>query len=257
MQAQLLDGRTALVTGGARGIGRAVAERFAAAGARVCIADIDAAAAAAAAEAIGGFSVAIDVADETSTEAAVTACADHFGHLDIVVANAGVLHLAPVVDTALDDWQRVIRINLTGTFLTSRAAARRLLVQGNGGRIIIMSSLFGTRGGVENAAYSASKFGVIGLAESLAAELAPHDITVNAVCPGQVETEMMQNLFRDRAAIRGIDPETVRAEVVGRVPAGRMASAQEVADTLVFLASPMAGYVTGQSLIIDGGLSVG
>ena len=252
----LLDGRVALITGAASGIGRAIAERFAGAGAQVAVADIDAAAADETAHAVGGVSLAVDVADEASVDAAVAVCVAQFGRLDIAVANAGVLHLSRVVDTDLRAWRRVLDVNLTGAFLTARATARRLIEQGQGGRIILTSSLFGTRGGVENASYAASKFGVVGLAECLAAELAANGITVNAVCPGQVDTPMMQAFFRDRGALRGVDSRVVRDEVVGRIPSGRMATAAEVADVFVFLASPMAGYVTGQSIIVDGGMTV-
>lgn len=256
MSGRLLEGRTALVTGGGRGIGRAVVERFTQAGAQTAVADIDLEAANTVAAAADGYAVRVDVADEASVRAAFDACLKRYGRLDIVVANAGILHLSPVAETSLADWERVLRINLTGAFLTVRTAARRLIDQAEGGRIILTSSLYGTRGGAENGAYSASKFGVVGLMECLAAELAPHDITVNAVCPGQVQTEMMEAFFRDRGAIRGVDPDVIRTEVIGGVPAGRMATPFEVADIFVFLASPLSGYVTGQSVIVDGGLTV-
>jgi NAD(P)-dependent dehydrogenase (short-subunit alcohol dehydrogenase family) len=256
MTDRLLEGRAALITGGASGIGRGIAERFAQAGARVVIADIDTQAAQDVADSIGGYPVAVDVANESSVEAAFDASVQHLGRVDVVVANAGILHLSRVADTDLRSWQRVIDVNLTGTFLTARAAARRLLAQGHGGRIILTSSLFGTRGGVENGVYSASKFGVVGLAECLAAELAPHGITVNAVCPGQVDTRMMQTFFRDRGVLRQVDPDAIRDEVVARIPTGRMASTSEIADVFVFLASPMAAYITGQSVIVDGGIMV-
>jgi NAD(P)-dependent dehydrogenase (short-subunit alcohol dehydrogenase family) len=253
----LLEGQTALITGAAEGIGRAIAGRFRVAGCSVAVADIDRSAAEVAAAEISGYAVPLDVSDEHSVEAAFDACVARYGRLDIVVANAGVLHLSRVVDTDLTVWEQVLRVNLTGAFLTARAGARRLTAQGGGGRILLTSSLFGTRGGVENAAYSASKFGIIGLTECLAAELAASGITVNAVCPGQVDTEMMQRFFRDRGRVRGVDPDTVRDDTVARVPAGRMASPAEVADIFVFLASPMATYITGQSVIVDGGMSVG
>jgi NAD(P)-dependent dehydrogenase (short-subunit alcohol dehydrogenase family) len=257
MSDELLEGRIALITGAASGIGSAIAQRFAQAGAQVAIADLDLQAAEETARAVDGLAVAIDVADEASVEAAFDACVGQLGGIDIAVANAGVLALSRAVDTDLRMWQRVLDVNLTGAFLTARGAARRLVAQGRGGRILLTSSLFGTRGGVENAAYSASKFGVVGLAECLAAELAPDAITVNAVCPGQVDTPMMGAFFRDRGALRDVDPEVVRNEVVGRIPTGRMASAAEIADVFAFLASPMAGYITGQSIIVDGGITVG
>jgi NAD(P)-dependent dehydrogenase (short-subunit alcohol dehydrogenase family) len=257
MTKRLLEGSVALITGAGSGIGRAIAERFVGAGARIAAADIDAQAAEGTAHAVGGVALSVDVADEASVQAGIDACMEQFGRLDIAVANAGVLHLSPGVDTDLRAWQRVLDVNLTGAFLTARAAARTLVAQGHGGRIILTSSLFGTRGGAENAAYSASKFGVVGLAECLAAELAADAITVNAVCPGQVDTPMMEAFFRDRGALRGVDARVVRDEVVGRIPSGRMATAAEIADVFVFLASPMAGYITGQSIVVDGGITVG
>lgn len=258
----LLKGKVAMVTGGAQGIGLAIVRRLAAAGAAVAIADINAAGAEAAAATLDAsgttaYGLAMDVADETSTQAAIEACAQRFGRLDVVVANAGVLHLAHVVDTSLSDWQRVVDINLTGAFLTCKHAARHLLAQGSGGRIILTSSLFGRRGGAENGAYSASKFGMVGLAESLAAELAPHNICVNAVCPGQIETDMIRSLFRERAGLTGTTEEAVEQKMLSRIPMGRMADPVEVADTFVFLASDLSGYVTGQTLVVDGGWFVG
>jgi galactitol 2-dehydrogenase len=257
MTDRLLEESVALITGGASGIGRAIAERFAQAGAHVAVADIDFHAADETARAVDGVPISVDVTDEASVEAGFNSCVEHFGRIDIAIANAGVLHLSRAVDTDVRTWQRVLDVNLTGAFLTARAAARRLVAQGQGGRIILTSSLFGTRGGVENAAYSASKFGVVGLAECLAAELAPDAITVNAVCPGQVDTPMMDAFFRDRGTLHGVDPSLVRDEMVGRVPSGRMATATEIADVFVFLASPMAGYITGQSIVVDGGTTVG
>jgi NAD(P)-dependent dehydrogenase (short-subunit alcohol dehydrogenase family) len=258
----LLDDRVAFVTGGARGIGLAVAERYAAEGARVMIGDIDAEAAEAAAAGLrtaGGRieATAVDVTDAASLERAEAACADELGPADVVVANAGILALHRVLDTSLEEWRRVLDVNLTGVFLTCRTFARAMVERGTAGRVIISSSLFGRRGGRENGAYSATKFGVIGLAESLAAELAPHGILVNAVCPGQVRTPMMVELIEGRAERTGVTPEAVEGELLARIPVGRMASTAEVADTFVYLASPLARYVTGQSIVVDGGMQVG
>jgi NAD(P)-dependent dehydrogenase (short-subunit alcohol dehydrogenase family) len=258
----LLEGKIAFVTGGARGIGLAVAERFCEEGARVVLGDIRAEEAEAAAEglrAAGHAAVAmeLDVTDEDSVEKAARACEETYGGVDVLVANAGLLYLAPVVEMDREAWERVLAVNLTGTFLSCKAFAQRMVERGEGGRIIVTSSLFGRRGGRENAAYSASKFGVIGLAESLAAELAPHGILVNAVCPGQVATEMMAELFEQRSALRGADAGRIEAELLSRIPLGRMASPREIGDVFVFLASDLSGYVTGQSLIVDGGWAVG
>jgi len=179
------------------------------------------------------------------------------GRVDVVVANAGILYLGHVLSTDLERWQRTLDVNLTGAFLTCQVFGKQLVKQGSGGRIILTSSLFGVRGGVENGAYSASKFGVIGLMQCLAAELAPYNILVNAVCPGQVDTDMMRTLFRERSVLRGESEAEVRSQLERRVPLGRLASVAEIADLYVFLASGLNRYVTGQSLVADGGWTVG
>jgi NAD(P)-dependent dehydrogenase (short-subunit alcohol dehydrogenase family) len=258
----LLAGKTAFVTGGASGIGLAVARRYAEEGARVVIGDVRAEEAEAAADGLreGGLeasAVAVDVTDEGSVEEAARACEEAYGAVDVLVANAGIIRPTPVFQTAREDWERVISVNLTGAFLSCKAFGRRMVERGTGGRIIVTSSLFGRRGGRENGAYSASKFGAIGLVESLAAELAPHGVLVNAVCPGQVDTALIHNFFEDRAAVRGVPVEEVEREVTGRIPLGRMATPEEVADVFVFFASDLSRYVAGQSLVVDGGWWVG
>lgn len=259
---RLLEDKIAFVTGGAQGLGLSVAHRFFEAGARVVIGDVNATGAAQAAASLEGsgkrsLGVGMDVADEESTQAALTACVEHFGRVDIVVANAGVLHLGHVLDTSEAQWRRVIDVNLTGAFLTCKHFGRQLVEQGSGGRIILTSSLFGRRGGVENGAYSASKFGMIGLVESLAAELAPHRVCVNAVCPGQIETEMIRSLFAQRASLTGKTEAAVEGALVGRIPMGRMGQPSEIADAFLFLASDLSSYMTGQSVVVDGGWFVG
>ena len=258
----MLDGKVAVVTGGARGIGLSVGERFAAEGALVVLADLDAdeaAARAAELSARGGTvtSLALDVTDEASVAEAVSSVRRDHGGADVVVANAGVLVLRHVVDTGLAEWQRILDVNLTGVFLTCRGFARDLLDRGAPGRIVISSSLFGRRGGVENGAYSATKFGVLGLMESLAAELAPHGVLVNAVCPGQIATDMNTALLHDRAALLGVEADTVLARLLAKVPLGRLGTPEEVADAYLYLASDLGRYVTGQTLTVDGGWEVG
>jgi NAD(P)-dependent dehydrogenase (short-subunit alcohol dehydrogenase family) len=167
----LLEGEVALVTGAADGIGLAIARRFAAEGACVALADVRAEVAEDAAAAMrdaghDAIALAMDVGDEDSTEAAVRACVEQFGGLDIAVANAGIIHLAPALDLELAQFRRVLDVNLVGAFLTCRAAARQMVEAGTPGRLILTSSLFGIRGGRGNAAYSASKFGAIGLASA-------------------------------------------------------------------------------------------
>jgi len=257
----LLVGRTAVVTGGARGIGLTVGERFAAEGATVLLADIDGSTARSEADRISRaagtqgqvFGAEVDVTDSGSVSALAHETVRTLGRVDVVVANAGILHLAPAVDTDLEAWRRVLDVNLTGAFLTAREFGRLMIEQGEGGRVIMSSSLFGLRGGLDNAAYSATKFGMVGLAQCLAAEWAPHGILVNSVCPGQVDTAMMRQLFADRAAARGTSEAAVASELLARVPLGRLADPVEIADLYVFLASDLSRYVTGQALVGDGG----
>ena len=258
----LLEGKRAFVTGGASGIGLAVARRYAEEGASVVIGDVRAEDAEEAADnlresGLEASAVAVDVSDEASVEEAARACEELYGGTDVLVANAGIIRPTPVLETERGDWERVLSVNLTGAFLCCKAFGRRMVERGEGGRIVVNSSLFGRRGGRENGSYSASKFGVIGFVESLAAELAPHGVMVNAVCPGQVETDLIRTFFRDRAQVRGVTPAEIEAEVVGRVPVGRLATPEEIADVFVFFASDLSRYVAGQSLVVDGGWWVG
>jgi NAD(P)-dependent dehydrogenase (short-subunit alcohol dehydrogenase family) len=151
----------------------------------------------------------------------------------------------------------VIEVNLTGAFLTAQAFLKPLLAAGRPGQVIFTSSLFGLRGGRENAAYSASKFGMIGLAQSLAAEVASNGIRVNCVCPGQMDTDMIRQLFRDRAALTGATEAEVAGRLTARIPTGALGRMDELAGTYVWLASDLSRYVTGQSITVDGGWQVG
>lgn len=258
----LLGGRRAFVSGGASGIGLAVARRFCEEGARVVIGDVRGEEAEAAAEGLRmrgheAAAVAVDVTDEASVEEAVRLCEGVQGPTDVLVANAGIIRPTPVLDTERGDWERVLAVNLTGAFLTCKAFGRRMVEAGGGGRIIVTSSLFGRRGGRENGSYSASKFGAVGLVESLAPELAPHGILVNAVCPGQVDTDLIRRFIQERAEVRGVGRGEVEREISGRIPVGRLANPEEIADAFVFFASDLSRYVVGQSLVVDGGWWVG
>ena len=258
----MLEGKTAFVSGGARGIGLAVARRFCEEGARVVIGDVKAEDAEAAADGLReagheAAAVAVDVTDEASVEEAARACDGLLGGTDVLVANAGIIRPTPVLETDREGWERVLSVNLTGAFLTCKAFGRRMVERGEGGRIVVTSSLFGRRGGRENGSYSASKFGVIGFVESLAAELAQHGILVNAVCPGQVDTELFRRFIGERAEASGVTAREVEAEFVGRIPVGRVASPEEISSAFVFFASDLSRYVTGQSLVVDGGWTVG
>ncbi|QIG47359.1 SDR family oxidoreductase [Nordella sp. HKS 07] len=258
----LLAGKTAFITGGAQGIGLAVAEAYLKHGARVIAADIDKRALGEAKDRLATLAgdrarvIELDVTDAEATEALAERLFKD-GGVDIVVPNAGILVLKRAVDLELATWRRVLDINLTGAFITATAFARRMIPQGKGGRIILTSSLFGLRGGVENGAYSASKFGMIGLMQCLAAELAGDGILVNCVCPGQMDTAMMDKLFDARAILQGKPAEELKAAFKAKIPLGELGKLDDLAGAYVYLASDLARYVVGQSLVIDGGWQVG
>ena len=242
-----LDHRVAIITGGAQGIGLEAARLFVAAGARVVLADRDGAAAAAAAHALGAAATAVacDVADETQVALLFDGTVAAHGRLDILVNNAGMALRRPTVDLSLADWQRVVDVNLTGAFLCARAAGRQMLAQG-GGAVVNTASIFGISGGglYPNISYQATKGAVVNMTRALAVEWAAGGIRVNAVAPTWTDTGF-------------IAPLTAQPELVERIravtPMRRLATAQEVANAILFLASPAASMVTGVVLPVDGG----
>ncbi len=247
-----LEGKTALVTGSATGIGRAVAERFAREGARVVIADRDAAAAADAVAAIGADvarSAVMDISDEASVAAAFAELEADGWAPDVVVANAGVQLFgqdAAAADLDLEVWRRTIDINLTGTFLTIKHAVRSMLPRG-GGSIILTGSPTGLNGeGKDFTAYSASKAGIHGLARTVAGAYADRNIRVNTVVPAYTETALVTTITSD--------PES-RAAIIGRIPLGRAGSPRDVEGIMVFLASDDGAFATGSLFAVDGGMT--
>jgi meso-butanediol dehydrogenase / (S,S)-butanediol dehydrogenase / diacetyl reductase len=251
-----LEGKAALVTGGARGIGFAIAQRFADEGASVAVLALHEASAARAAEQIGGaVAIAADVCDEEAMARAVLETVASFGRLDVMVNNAATIAIVPVVETSADTWDHVLRVNLRGVFLGCREAARQMIAQGDGGRIINASSGAGRQGNADIAAYAASKFGVIGLTQSLAVELAPYAITVNAYCPGHVTSTPMWDAIDEAVTARsGEKPGSAKRAAEAQPPLQRSGRPEEIAAAVAYLASDEAGFVTGESLLIDGGL---
>ncbi|TQK17631.1 sorbitol-6-phosphate 2-dehydrogenase [Microbacterium sp. SLBN-154] len=258
-----LTGRTALITGAAGALGSAIALRFAAEGARVALADLDLSATQAVAGEIATATgadvraLAVDVTDAAALDDAAAALEADWGVCDTIVPNAGVLALAPALDLSLREWNLALTVNLTGAFVTATTFARRLIAAEQGGTITFTSSLFGVRGGRGNAAYSATKFGVIGLSQSLAADFADNGIRVNAVCPGQIETAMLDDLFQRRATQNATTPSQERTDFESRIPLKRLGTPDEVARTFVYLASDQSSYLTGQHIVLDGGWQVG
>jgi NAD(P)-dependent dehydrogenase (short-subunit alcohol dehydrogenase family) len=240
-----LGGKVAVITGSARGIGCAIAEAMAKHGAKVVVTDRDGEEATRTAARIGDSAIAVraDVSQLPDIEVLFEQTAARLGRVDILVNNAGIGVPRLVLDIGLEEWERIIRVNLTGALLCSQQAARRMIAQGEGGKIINIVSLSGQKGGVGRSAYGASKAGLEVLNKIMAVEFADHRINVNAIAPGPIMTETGKGMHT---------PETVEA-YHRLIPQRRYGTPEEIANAAVFLASDQASYITGHTLNVDGG----
>jgi NAD(P)-dependent dehydrogenase (short-subunit alcohol dehydrogenase family) len=250
-----LEGRAAIVTGGAAGIGAAIARAFADEGARVLIADRDAAAAAQTARSIGDAAMAyeVDVTREADVQAMAREARARFGRIDILVNNAGIMRKAFVKDMTEETWDAVVDVNLKATFLCSKAVLPAM-IEARRGRIINIASIAGKVGEPTASAYSAAKFGVIGFTRSLALEVAQHEVLVNAICPGPIPTALGQQGWREGAAVEGVDLERILARVGSRSPLKGLGTPEQVARRAVFIASDDCDFSTGSAFNVDGGI---
>ena len=277
-----LEGKVALVTGagGMRGVGRATVMKLAGLGADIALSDvhretedlppaevrnswrgIDAVKEEVEAEGRSAFPVYCDLGDSAQIERMVDQVMDHYGRIDVLVNNARAIigrDKVPVTELEQEVWEHFLRINTTAPFLLTKEVGRRMIEAGNGGRIVNIASNASKQASATGAAYSASKFAVLGLTQASALDLAPYGITVNAVCPGPINTDRMSYWERDQAAERGMSQEEFRSQIVQAgaqsSPLGRIAEPQDVANVVAFLASDDASFVTGQAYNVNGGL---
>lgn len=255
-----LSDKVAIVTGGARGIGRAISLRLAAEGADVAIVDVDlegAKATAGEVEALGrrALPLKVDVTNAGEVAEMVRRTDAELGAIDILVNNAGIQYIATLLETTEEQWERIFAVNVRASWLCAKAVAEHLIQHRKGGRIINAASRAGkSASALPIGAYVTTKHAIVGLTRQLAVELAPQGITVNAYCPGVVDTPMWELIDREVARRRGVPVGSVKAATVAAIPLGRIQQPEDVAKLVAFLASDESDYITGQSINVEGGL---
>jgi NAD(P)-dependent dehydrogenase (short-subunit alcohol dehydrogenase family) len=244
-----MSGKSGIVTGGARGIGRELAAAFAAAGARVAIWDTDGDAARAAATEVGAGAIAdtVDVTDENGVGAAVETVLGAFGQIDFLINNAGIRHVAPIAEEPVDAWRRTIDVNVNGTFICSKAVIPAMVAAG-GGHIVNLASMAGQLALRERAAYNTSKAAIVGLTKSIAVEVGDAGVYCNAVAPGVIETPLSAPYFEDESMVKVLRENS---------PMGRWGQVDEISGPVLFLCSPESSFVNGVTLFVDGGWTAG
>jgi meso-butanediol dehydrogenase/(S,S)-butanediol dehydrogenase/diacetyl reductase len=251
--------RVALITGAANGIGRAIAHRLSADGFSVVVNDLTLESAnkvVADIQSSGGdaYAIAADVTRRDQVHNMVSKAVDHFGRLDVMVSNAGIVQVDPILNITEEDIDKVFSVNLKGVIWCAQAAAAQFIAQGGGGKIINAASLAAHMGHAMLGTYTASKFSVRGITQVMAREFAPHGITVNAYCPGIVDTSMWETIDSRASEIMDIPRGAMLEQVKSLITVGRMQKPEDVADYVSFLASKNSDYMTGQSVLIDGGI---
>ncbi|HXT61107.1 MAG TPA: 3-hydroxybutyrate dehydrogenase [Pirellulales bacterium] len=254
-----LKDKVAMITGAASGIGRGIALAFAAQGAKVAVADRDSQRAALVADEIaraGGAAIAVemDVTDERQVEIGVRRAIDEYAALDILVSNAGVQHVAALVDLDFADWKRLLAVHLDGAFLTTRACMRRMIEAGNGGTLIYLGSVHSFEASARKAPYVAAKHGLIGVAKTAAKEGAPHGIRANTICPGFVRTPLVEKQIPELAQAMGLsEADVVRKVMLAPTIDGEFTTTGDVAETAIFLAAFPSAALSGQSIVVSHG----
>lgn len=250
-----LIGKSALITGSARGIGRGFAEAYLKEGATVAIADINLEAAKQTALELGGsaYAVELDVTKQASIDQAVSEVVQHAGKLDILINNAALFDAAETVDITRDSFEKLYDVNVAGTLFTMQAAAKQMVLQGHGGKIINMASQAGRRGESLVLVYCSTKAAVISMTQSAGLNLIKHNINVNSIAPGVVDGEHWEHVDAMFAKLEGKEPGQKKAEVAAGVPAGRFATPDDITGMAVFLASADSDYILAQTYNVDGG----